>query len=43
MTNPLYRSHLVSVNDLSDAQLECLLHTSLKLKQTPQPDLLREN
>ena len=41
MTNPLYRSHLVSVNDLSDAQLECLLHTSLKLKQTPQPDLLR--
>ncbi|MDO4693684.1 MAG: aspartate carbamoyltransferase [Eikenella sp.] len=41
MTNPLYRSHFLSINDLSDAQLECVLHTALKLKKGPQQALLR--
>ncbi|MDF7676932.1 aspartate carbamoyltransferase [Neisseriaceae bacterium ESL0693] len=40
MTNPLYRQHLISINDLSTEQLEFLLHTALHLKQTPQTDLL---
>ena len=40
MANLLYQQHLISINDLSTAQLELLLHTALKLKHTPQPDLL---
>lgn len=41
MTNPLYRRHVLSINDLSDTQLECLLHTALKLKNGSPPPLLR--
>lgn len=41
MANPLYQQHLISINDLSTAQLEYLLHTALQLKQQPQPDLLQ--
>ncbi len=40
MANLLYRQHLISINDLSTEQLELLLDTALRLKQTPQPDLL---
>ena len=40
MANLLYQQHLISINDLSTAQLELLLHTALKLKHAPQPDLL---
>ena len=38
MANLLYQQHLISINDLSTAQLELLLHTALKLKRTPQSD-----
>ncbi|WP_066569774.1 aspartate carbamoyltransferase [Snodgrassella sp. CFCC 13594] len=41
MANLLYRQHLISINDLSTAQLELLLHTALQLKQQPQTDLLQ--
>ncbi|WP_274585134.1 aspartate carbamoyltransferase [Neisseria leonii] len=40
MANPLYRQHLISVSDLSKAQLSHLLHTALTLKQRPRGDLL---
>lgn len=42
MANLLYQQHLISINDLTTAQLELLLHTALKLKHTPQPDLLAD-
>lgn len=40
MSNPLYGQHLISIPDLSTEQLECLLHTALKLKKTPKNNLL---
>ena len=40
MPNPLYRQHIISIADLSTEQLECLLHTALKLKAAPRGDLL---
>lgn len=41
MTNPLFRQSVISVNDLSTAQLEFLLHVALHLKQQPQDNLLK--
>ncbi|MDO4997484.1 MAG: aspartate carbamoyltransferase [Neisseria sp.] len=40
MANLLYRQNLISISDLSTAQLELLLHTALKLKREPRDDLL---
>lgn len=42
MANPLYRQHLISINDLTTEQLEFLLHTALHLKQNPQSGLLAD-
>ena len=42
MVNPLYRQHLISINDLTTEQLEFLLHTALNLKQNPQSGLLAD-
>lgn len=40
MPNPLYGRHLISIPDLSNEQLECLLQTALRLKAEPQAHLL---
>ncbi|OAM27113.1 MULTISPECIES: aspartate carbamoyltransferase [Eikenella] len=40
MPNPLYGQHIISIPDLSNEQLECLLDTALRLKQAPRHDLL---
>lgn len=41
MNNPLYLKDLISINDLSIAELQLLLDTALKLKHFPQNDLLK--
>lgn len=41
MANPLYRKHIISINDLSREELELALHTAAKLKAHPQPELLK--
>ncbi|NEG58979.1 aspartate carbamoyltransferase [Pantoea agglomerans] len=41
MANPLYRKHIISINDLSREELELALHTAAKLKAHPQPELLQ--
>jgi aspartate carbamoyltransferase catalytic subunit len=41
MTNPLYKKHIISISDLSKAELELIVATAQTLKQQPQPDLLR--
>ncbi|MEN4832226.1 aspartate carbamoyltransferase [Pantoea vagans] len=41
MPNPLYRKHIISINDLSREELELALHTAAKLKARPQPELLK--
>lgn len=41
MANPLYRKHIISINDLSREELELTLHTAAKLKAYPQPELLK--
>ncbi|MDK2632718.1 aspartate carbamoyltransferase [Pantoea stewartii subsp. indologenes] len=43
MANPLYRKHIISINDLSRDELELVLHTAARLKATPQPELLKHN
>ena len=40
MPNPLYGQHLISIPDLSNEQLECLLDTALHLKREPHRNLL---
>ena len=40
MPNPLYGQHLISIPDLSNEQLECLLDTALRLKREPHRNLL---
>lgn len=40
MANLLYQHSLISISDLSTEQLELLLHTAIKLKKHPQPNLL---
>lgn len=40
MPNPLYGRHLISIPDLSNAQMEYLLQTALRLKAAPQHTLL---
>ncbi|MFE0585643.1 MULTISPECIES: aspartate carbamoyltransferase [Pantoea] len=41
MPNPLYRKHIISINDLSREELELALDTAAKLKARPQPELLK--
>lgn len=41
MANPLYRQHIISINDLSRSELEQVLATAAALKANPQPDLLK--
>ena len=40
MPTPLYGQHLISIPDLSNEQLECLLDTALRLKREPRYNLL---
>jgi len=41
MANPLYRKHIISINDLNRQELELVLHTAAMLKARPQPELLK--
>ncbi|MGV7962697.1 aspartate carbamoyltransferase [Photorhabdus tasmaniensis] len=41
MANPLYRKHIISINDLSREDLEWVLRTAATLKARPQPELLK--
>tara|TARA_R110001592_G_scaffold245888_3_gene507504 strand:- start:787 stop:1722 length:936 start_codon:yes stop_codon:yes gene_type:complete len=41
MNNPLYQKNIISIADLSRSDLELILQTAHSLKQTPQPDLLK--
>ncbi|WP_313652917.1 aspartate carbamoyltransferase [Pantoea sp.] len=41
MANPLYRKHIISINDLSREELELALQTAAQLKANPQPELLK--
>ena len=41
MNNPLYQKNIISIPDLSRSELELILQTAHSLKQTPQPDLLK--
>ncbi|MGD9426890.1 aspartate carbamoyltransferase [Pantoea sp. NSTU24] len=41
MANPLYRKHIISINDLSREELELTLQTAAQLKANPQPELLK--
>ncbi len=41
MANPLYRKHIISINDLNRNELELVLHTAARLKASPQPELLK--
>lgn len=41
MINPLYRKHLISINDLQRADLELVLNTAARLQKKPQPELLK--
>lgn len=43
MVNPLYRKHIISINDLNRDELELVLHTAAQLKANPQPELLKHN
>ncbi|QKJ85521.1 aspartate carbamoyltransferase catalytic subunit [Paramixta manurensis] len=41
MANPLYKKHIISINDLSREELELVLKTAASLKAHPQPELLK--
>lgn len=41
MNNPLYQQNIISIADLTRNDLELILQTAQSLKQTPQPDLLK--
>ncbi|MCP9267347.1 aspartate carbamoyltransferase [Xenorhabdus sp. XENO-1] len=41
MANPLYRKHIISINDLSRTDLELVLQTAAALKANPQTELLK--
>lgn len=41
MVNPLYRKHIISINDLSREDLELVLRTAANLKAHPQPEVLK--
>lgn len=41
MTNPLFHRHIISITDLTRAELELIIDTASRLKATPQPELLK--
>lgn len=41
MANPLYRKHIISINDLSREELELVLTIATSLKAQPQPEMLK--
>jgi aspartate carbamoyltransferase catalytic subunit len=41
MANPLYKKHIISINDLCRSELELVLDTAARLKAQPQPELLK--
>ncbi len=41
MANPLYRQHMISINDLDRSTLELVLKTATMLKANPRPELLK--
>lgn len=41
MNNPLFQKNIISIADLSRSDLELILQTAHSLKQSPQPDLLK--
>ncbi|AQS38993.1 aspartate carbamoyltransferase [Shewanella psychrophila] len=41
MSNPLYNKNIISISDLSRSELELIVSTANKLKQNPNPDLLK--
>ncbi|ABZ75229.1 aspartate carbamoyltransferase [Shewanella halifaxensis HAW-EB4] len=41
MSNPLYNKNIISITDLSRAELELIVSTANELKQHPRPDLLK--
>jgi len=41
MNNPLYQKNIISIPDLSRVDLELILQTAQSLKQSPQPELLK--
>ncbi len=43
MANPLYRKHIISINDLSRDELELVCTPLRSLKAHPQPELLKHN
>lgn len=40
MTNPLFNKHIISIADLTRAELELIVDTAAQLKQSPRPQLL---
>ncbi|OAT27037.1 aspartate carbamoyltransferase [Proteus myxofaciens] len=42
MNNPLYKKHIISINDLDREDLECVLQVAEKLKRHPNHELLKE-
>ncbi len=42
MANPLYRKHIISIPDFSREELELVVDTAARLKQTPHGDLLQD-
>jgi aspartate carbamoyltransferase catalytic subunit len=42
MNNPLFQKNIISIADLSRSELELILQTAHSLKQTPQPELLKD-
>ncbi len=41
MDNSLYKKHIISINDLNREELELVLDNATRLKNNPQPELLR--
>lgn len=41
MSNPLYKKHIISINDLDRSELELVLEIARCLKTNPQPELLK--
>ncbi|AXE29748.1 aspartate carbamoyltransferase [Chromobacterium phragmitis] len=42
MANPLYRKHIISIPDFSREELELVVDTAARLKQSPRGDLLKD-
>lgn len=41
MVNSLYQKHIISISELSRAELELIVHTAGQLKAQPQPELIK--